>query len=387
MSAPVQRATRSLLALAVLGVAARAQAYRTFEDDPAVGFAARWDARTIAWEVSTLDRPAAIDEASFADAARRALRTWQQTGCGPADPSRVQQTDLAAAPADGRNTIQFVSGWQARGLPLEQAALADVQIERYGQGIRIVEVDVYLDASRPYALETGEGQLDLQTVLTHEVGGHGQGLLHPCELGGASGAPDCAASADHASSALYPAYSPDGSGRSLGADDVEGICALYRTPSSCAESCARGLVCSAGRCVDPTCGEPSCLREPPMCAADGTCSEGACAVAGYDEGYCVAPGSHGAACAQGEDCASGLCLTSARVGSYCTVECRGDAECAGMQRCTALEGRRVCAPLTGTGCSASSSAAGAPWSSIGLLAFLLLVRRLRCWPLSRRGDA
>ncbi len=359
------------------GWSATAHAYRTFEDDPEVGYAARWARQPIAWELS--GDAVVIDPASWERASIAAFAAWQSVECMPFEAELAGVVAEPPAPRDGRNTIGFVAtGWAARGFP-DRPAFTDVVLERLADGtVVIVEADIYLDGTRAFAVDPmGADELDLQLVLTHEIG-HLLGLLHPC---GDAGAPSCDTSDAFSASVMHPVY---GAGAGTpGPDDVAGLCTIYRG-ESCLESCAEGLVCDAGRCVDPACGEERCTpmcgdgSEPcdaPRCGPEGSCEDGACALAGAYEGHCVRSGATGTPCERGEECESSLCLTSSRAGSYCTVACADDPDCPGLQRCAEVEGRRVCAPLPPGGCAAAPGSRGALAALPFLFSALLQLRK------------
>ena len=357
-----RRIVQSLLLIACLGFApTTAHAYRTFADDPSVGYPARWEVAPIDWYVWSdggVDQPTSTD---LREAAQRAFASWATIDCAAIETGPGTITSQGPVSGDGRNTIALVShDWLARGLPGgDRGASTDIRLESRDDGtVRIVEADIYLNAdSYQFVLGSPEsGQLDLQAVLTHEIG-HALGFLHICEDDGSGGAPACG-DPSLQESALYPDYLGE-SARTLGADDIEGACFLYPDVGGCDATCPVDTVCQAGRCVDPACGAPFCPDgcvgagcDVGRCAADSTCADGACALVGDERGYCVAEGSTGARCMRGDDCTSGLCLTSQSLGSYCTVECVEDAECGGVQHCAEVDGRNVCAPLPAqSGCT------------------------------------
>jgi hypothetical protein len=269
--------------------------------------------------------------------------------------------------------------WVGRGFAADQGAHTDVQIDVGPDGhARVVEADIYLNFELfTFRVgETGTG-LDLVAVLLHE-GLHAWGsLLHPCEEGGAAGAPACESLPDARLSALYPIYA-DGAGRVLGADDRAGLCAVY---GDCVPSCPVGASCVEGACLPDACVDPGCTSCIEDCGGErcaaGACAAGVCAAVGAAAGFCVPEGSAGAPCEGASACMSGLCLTSTRVGRHCTTACVGDAECGADQSCTAVDGRRVCAPRTsGSTCSAGRGGSSLP-AALAAVGLAWLSRRRR----------
>ncbi len=71
--------------------------------------------------------------------------------------------------------------------------------------------------------------IDLQNTVTHEAG-HFIGLRHPCSAGSPTDAdlPSCGSDASYAATTMYPSTSVgDVVKRTLSADDIAGVCAIY----------------------------------------------------------------------------------------------------------------------------------------------------------------
>lgn len=366
----------TILAASWIGAPSSARAYRTFADDPDVGYPARWEG-AVEWDLSTAELGSAtVDADALELAARRAFAAWEAAPCEPFHSTLIAVQPAGAAPGDGRSTIQVVaSDWSVRGFPSGRGATTDVQLERAADGTfaRIVEADVYLNfADFRFTLGApGEGELGLEPVLRHEIS-HLLGMLHPCEIDGAGGAPDCASSSAYLESSIYPEYLGD---VGPSPDDLAGMCELYASASRpCEPACGDDSVCRDGACVPIACGGTSCVGV--RCAGDGTCTEGVCGVAGDATGFCVAPGEIGAPCSVAAECSTRLCLTSMSAGSYCTVSCADDSDCPGMQRCAAVEAMHVCAPMVArSGCAVGAHDDGP--ATMLALATVVAVARFR----------
>src|SRR5262249_22440322 len=152
----------------------------------------------------------------------------------------------------------------------------------------------------------------------HEIG-HGIGLLHPCEIDGAQGAPDCASDPSYALTTMFPVYSA--SQAKLSADDVAGVCFLYPGmpgPACGATGCPVGTVCRPEGCV-AMCGTE-------MCKADEYCTPDGC----WPKDKCWGPLCK-LTCAADSDCrARQKCVTSQCVGVAPDGDpCVSSADCAG----------------------------------------------------------
>ncbi len=352
-----------------------AHAYRTYADDPEVVTSARQREDRLSWDLSTLADDSAADAVEAAT--REALATWAAPECTNLRSEFTGRAEAPAAAGDGRNTVEIVrSGWLARGFPEGRGATTDVQI-RTADGVprqaEITEADVYINfESFGFGVAGATASdLDLQGVLTHEVG-HVLGLLHPCEEEPTELEMGCDVSPDSIQSVMYPTYLGS-SQRELDVDDINAVCFLYPT-TGCPPTCGLGRECRETACA--MCATSDCSVPPASCV-DGSCSIGVCARHVDEAGMCVAVGNAGAPCARSSDCASALCLT--RVGTspiegYCTTACAEDADCGGMQRCGE---EHACEPVPASGCTAASRSTRTPTGFFGALAVLLVGRRRR----------
>jgi MYXO-CTERM domain-containing protein len=152
------------------------------------------------------------------------------SGCGntfdcfedrtPGDRFIVALTSVLYDPASGRivNADTEVNGWDGQPGSLS----AGTSGPAHGWYFTC-------DKQTGWAACTTYGQggcyyIDLQNTLTHEVG-HFLGLAHPC---GDAGEPSCASDPSFAQTTMYPVTTPgDVAKRTLSADDIAGVCAIY----------------------------------------------------------------------------------------------------------------------------------------------------------------
>jgi hypothetical protein len=374
------RARRAWACLSVTGLvlasSQAAWAFRTIENHPEVpdGVQVRWPYGVFEYRVHE-DPEDSIDVEAFAEASRQALRAWSSADCGLLVPADLGTTTDHAAPGDGQNTIEFVeSDWDTLGFPEEATGAADVLFEEQDDGTwAIVEADVYINAEhhRFTTADSPEGdERSLLGVLTHEIG-HALGLLHPCELDGADGAPACDED-DLPDALMSPYYKADQTAPE--ADDYEGLCYLY---PGCAtdEDCGEGFVCSGKECFP--------VEDP----GGEECDSGAGGQSGEE---CAPKRPIGVECTESNQCEGEQCLAGVHTFPVCTQRCgEGQADCPKSWTCTAVEDRRVCMPpdreagcecaLTPSARSSQSSKPPAGFliaAGIGL-GMLLRVRRRR----------
>ncbi len=245
-------------------------AYRTAADTPEFASTpkVRWATDIISY--SFYDQvPSSLSLSDVQALAVDALQAWTKPACSRVVFAFPTTTALPAGPNDGRNTIQWISsGWRERGYDPSAAGITDTQYEKNDKGEwAIVEADVYLNAENHAWILRGaaDGYRDAESVLVHEAG-HMLGLLHPCEPGGAYGAPDCSMHPEAADVTMYPIYNPDQA--TLSADDVAGVCFLYPGSDCEITGCPAGTVCMAEGCL-VQCGNA-------ICAPDEQCMEDTC---------------------------------------------------------------------------------------------------------------
>lgn len=323
---PLTRSVCSLAFFAVLAFRAScALAYRTAGDLEQFP-----DTDKVAWRVETipveLSSPPVgdLDPAQVQTVLRGAFGRWQRTGCGAPDVTFEEVTDIAAAPGDGRNTVQWIrEGWADSGYRSDAAAVTDAQYAReQGGSWYIEEADLYLNADTFEWVVGGEptrdGVRDITSVLVHEVG-HILGLLHPCEQEASMSVPTCESEPAFEKTVMYPVYNPERT--SLSQDDIDGLCHLYDSVE-CNRECAASQVCVGGACRD--------VCDNATCAPDEVCAEGRCITPSRHDTPPpgTVAGEPGDVCNGRSDCSSGEC-----VGGVCAQNCRSETECPEGQAC------------------------------------------------------
>lgn len=431
-----QSRTIGASACALIALAAHppvATAYRTasgadFEGTPKV----RWGEGSVRLAVSG-GAPDELQQVEVVEVARRAAWTWTATDC--AVELHVLEVDNEGVDPPSAIVSWVDHGWAVMGFANDAPGATEIayELDEGGQW-RIVEAKVFLNAeSFDWSLELApsDDRRSLQSVLTHEFG-HALGLMHPCEIGGLDGAPDCADDHQLEAAALSPFYLHTQS--SLATDDVAGICYLYPCTGSCradeycgADGCMP--VCGEGPCADPTsagpvevdgepeltCGESDChigemvgmAAGGDPCTADLDCMSGACVDAACatlcaaDEdcietqscelelpaGVCTGPGiGFGGACEHAGECLGRQCVGELdSAGMVCSRACDDErARCPGGWECAEVETRLVCvpSPAEGAGCTTRTGRTTRSGTVLAVFAMAgaLLVRRRRSRP-------
>ncbi len=380
-SLAVARRIRLLTAVLAVGsvllVSARAEAFRTGANSPDLKGTprVRWNADTISFQVFNA-APPGLELADVTDVLLEAVRTWGKPACSAVHFDMQGITSGHATPGDGVNTIEWLpSGWADHGFKADAAGITDVQYAKMPGGEwAIVEADMYLNGSGHAWVLRDDGAPDTRDVLsvvTHEAG-HMLGLLHPCEAGGADGAPDCKSNASFTVTTMYPFYMPTQA--VLSADDQAGVCFLY-PPDGCADVkckagtqcvdgtcmaacgglvCAQDEVCNNDRCepLAPPCENAACDAGISSCISKADCASALLCVNGQCQ---AAAGEAGDPCASATDCAAQACGTD----GYCVGQC-APGDCDGGT-CNASAGPSDCSqkfPL-GAECKEANDCIGA----------------------------
>jgi hypothetical protein len=371
----------------IFGLTPPALGFRTASDlqDFAASSRVRWTTAHVEYLIQQDGAPGIL----FGDlqaTAETELRRWSTPDCTGVSLDYQGTTAEPAAPDDGINTIQWLSAdWAERGFDPAAGGLTDVNYQRNAAGNwQIVEADLYVNADNFDWVVRGqppEGKRELASLLLHESG-HMLGLLHPCELMGADGAPDCAATPEFDEAAMNPVYA---AGRvELSTDDKAGICYLYPTPGCEEMTCAEGEFCKDGTCY-PDCKGQACSAGE-VCTANGcaasACEGDGCRTVACDsqvpcldgatchDGVCGQEGEtgreFGASCSTAEECADGKCVAreSAEMG-VCSRSCGADLPaCPAQSLCREVDGETACLPTQAIAATGGCNLVTSPESSI-----------------------
>lgn len=209
-----------ILALALLAPT-RAEAYKCSRAGADAGPSLFWSSRVIAWSVNAA---ATSDLASVEDAiaqVRAGFQAWEDIACSDLTLPFTGAIPGLSAGFDqrgtNRNAVVFVeASWPyaagaiaitTNAFDTRTGEILDSDIEVNGEDFRFTNADASCDPR--------SGQMDVRNAITHEVG-HVLGLDHP---------PNTTRYAETTMFASAP--SCETKKRTLAADDVDGICAIY----------------------------------------------------------------------------------------------------------------------------------------------------------------
>lgn len=254
-----------------------------------------------------------------------AFATWAAVPCSTLRFRNAGLTNRTLA-VDGRNVILFIeTGWVYGA---EAAAATSLWIIDGEQTADIaINGDDYTWAIGPPNTPLA-GLLDLQAVLTHEIG-HFVGLGH----------------SDRAFDTMYYTWKPWQSQRTLSIDDKLGLCSLYpRTGDECPPACPADETCNLhplGRLCE---GIPDPIGSP--CHADRVECDHFCLFTAADlsSGYCSQFCTTDADCPLTHHCASAsageelvkVCFEGPQPAQ--PTACVADDSCPGGQHCDAEHG-------------------------------------------------
>jgi hypothetical protein len=347
------------------------------------------------WPASRMPVPYLIQNAGSLDvtmaqeiaAIDAAFATWQAVPCASLTFMNAGMTDLGVA-IDGFNVMLFIeTGWTYGS---EAAAATSLFIIDGQQTADIaVNGENFTWAIGPPGSGINTGLLDLQGVMTHEIG-HFSGLGHTLR----------------AYDTMYYSWKPWQGQRSISIDDKLGLCSIYPV---------HGDECSPPACpAEETCvthhdgrlceGAPDPIGSP--CNYDRVECDAFCLFTSLDlsQGYCSkfctkdadCPATHHCAAAMAGSMPVKVCFVGAQpppdagvgpctadeqcptgqhcdvVNGACTFQCRAATDCPSGRTC---DDRGFCAIGGGGGCGCRSS--GGEPAMLGLLGIWLVVWRRR----------
>src|SRR2546425_11380667 len=206
--------------LTLLGVQTPMRAYTLEYRDSAGVVAGRWLTKPIivSFSISLNSPPPNIKAGSdVIGAVRNALEYWTKvTDVQFLETSSTAQTLSSHNAGDRINLITVSADNSAAFRASESPGRTRVF---YDSGGTIVEADIALNPNQPFSSDGTPGTYDLESTFTHEVG-HLLGLEHSAIIGATM-------QPRQAMNGVYglPAFTQ----RTLSADDVAGVRALYRT--------------------------------------------------------------------------------------------------------------------------------------------------------------
>jgi Matrixin len=314
------------------------------------------------------------DEIAAIDAA---FGTWQSVACAGIAYQNAGMTDLGLA-IDGTNVILFLeSGWTFG----DEAAAATSLFIIDGQQTADIAVNGqdFMWAISPPSNAIDAHTLDLQAVLTHEIG-HFTGLGHSMR----------------AFDTMYYSWTPWQSQRTLSPDDRLGACSIYPVMADeCPPACAPGQKCVAHPLGTLCEADPDPVGTP--CNYDRVECDAFCLFTAADlsTGYCSkfcttdrdCPLTHHCAQASAGTMTVNVCFSGAQppptcsddtcpAGQHCddtatcTFECRVPSDCGPSATCDA---HGYCVQTSGGCCQGEPGRP--PLILVGLVA-LVLRRRL-----------
>jgi len=261
-----QAAALGLLAAAMASAAPAAAFVRTATDKMA---AVRWPRACVIVTAHTANPPPNLTPELVVSAANAAASAWsRQTVACTGFELQIATVDTADAPAANDQTNNLV--FRRNTWEYEPSALAITTVFAQQNNGTILDADVELNAidggrfkwgDLVSGIGVGPKAEDLQNTLTHEFG-HLLGLDHNCFLPGTSRhgvdnngvqVPECDRSSSEVQDAtMFAAVSPgDTLRRTLAADDIAGVCAIY--PPESATSCTAGGGNGGGQLDDRGC--------------------------------------------------------------------------------------------------------------------------------------
>jgi len=308
-----------------------------------------------------------------------AFATWDAVPCSSLAFRNAGMTNLGVA-TDNTNVVLFIeSGWT---FGAEAAAATSLWIIDGQQTADIaVNGEAFTWAVGPPGSGVNTNRLDLQAVLTHEIG-HFSGLGHTMR----------------AFDTMYYSWNPWQSQRTLSIDDKLGLCSLYPTAGN---ECG---TCPAGETCEPYPNGTLCTGTPDpigaACNYDRVECDGFCLFTAADlsSGYCSQFCATNADCPPTHHCdeasAGGMTVKVCFAGEppppcttddncptlqhcdvangVCTFECRTSEDCGPDHTC---DGRGNCVYLgDGGGCGCRSAN---PSAILGMLGLLLVGCRRR----------
>ena len=181
----------------------------------------KWASGMAGWAYNPAGEPASLAGQAL-PAISAAAATWSSSGANfhyiGGATTTLGTGACGGGGTDGHNTI----GWAA-----QTGNILAVTCSWFGGGTtggfsNASEFDMQISPSWPWTVSTSGVQVDLQSVVTHELG-HALGLQHPDNGSGTQGG----VPGPHPEDVMYSTYSAGTIKRTLAADDIAGEMAIY----------------------------------------------------------------------------------------------------------------------------------------------------------------
>jgi hypothetical protein len=289
--------------------------------------------------------------------------SWQAPACSALTSNNLGTTPSAWQVGDGNNTHIWIYNPNQRPPELASRQTIGVTLSMFNRNGMIDGDILYNGIDHRWVVNpTRNGEVDAQSIVTHEVG-HQLGLGH----------------SNSSQATMYAAYLGGTGASTLDVDDIEGICALYpaqNMPQCTQDSqCPNGQQCIGGQCqnqvmnegmIGDLCNPGSPCLNNLVCVNGGqdnfctqTCSGNECPLGWQCQqvqsnqgviGLCL-PGQEdqgtlefGELCQNGPECLSGLCASNGQT-AFCTQSCVNDENCPDQATCYSLrQGGGACVP-------------------------------------------
>ncbi|WP_437531215.1 matrixin family metalloprotease [Sorangium sp. So ce726] len=235
-----------------LAVAREAAAWTPLDD-----VVPRWDKLPVAYYINRSTIPGEIS-AFAVDRVETGFETWSNAGCTAWQVNLVGDTTDRYNYNDGKNVFQWISSSWPNMLG-DVNSVIGVTMPVWSFDGAIVDADmVFNDVGFCWNDTGNNGCVDTQSIATHEEG-HFLGLGHSSER----------------NATMTPYYVVGSSMRTIEADDIEGVCALYPVGGTTAANAASATSAASGGGSCDSCSNDSlantCKAAYDACGASLAC--------------------------------------------------------------------------------------------------------------------
>lgn len=301
----------------------------------------QWDPSSlpVGYRINLNSAPPEIGSSGARTAVEAGFASWAAPACSAFRTTNLGTTNLAAGDVnDGENSILWISGrWPAELGDVN--SVIGVTTPVWGRG-GFVDADIqFNNVGFTWSTDGGRGTVDTQSIATHEQG-HFLGLDHT-----------------GVQSAIMFASYAGGLKRTLGADDTNGVCALYPTGVALPDGGTNPDPCTSNNACDTCtpmngCGWCTTSNRCLTGTANGPTGQSCGGQWNWQPSECSgAPTGNvpfGGVCTRSTDCANaGVCISDG-TNAFCSSRCTTGCDCPSNYAClqTQTAGLAVCAPGT-----------------------------------------